>query len=98
MKNNIAVYQGKSGSIELNIDAQAETIWATQAQIEELFNIDQSRVSRHIKNIFDDGEVEAESNMRKTHIANSDKPVKLYSLDLYEQTTDFIRLPLSRFI
>ena len=82
MKNNIAVYQGKSGSIELNIDAQAETIWATQAQIEELFNIDQSRVSRHIKNIFDDGEVEAESNMRKTHIANSDKPVKLYSLDV----------------
>lgn len=82
-KNNAPViYQAKDGAIELRGDFSNETIWATQAQIVKLFNIDQSVVSRHVKNIFKDGEVEVKSNMQKMHIANSDKPVILYSLDV----------------
>jgi len=45
-------------------------------------SVDQSVVSRHINNVFKDGEVNRESNMQKMHIANSDKPVTLYSLDV----------------
>ncbi|MBP9820927.1 virulence RhuM family protein [Candidatus Saccharibacteria bacterium] len=80
--NNVVVYQAKNGAIELPVDASTETIWATQKQIAEVFNVDRTRVTRHIKNIFTDGEVQQKSNVRKTHFANSDKPVAIYSLDI----------------
>ncbi|MCX6783540.1 MAG: virulence protein RhuM/Fic/DOC family protein [candidate division WWE3 bacterium] len=78
----IVIYQAKNGAIELRGDFTRETIWATQSQIINLFGVDQSVVSRHINNIFRDGEIEAKSNMQKMHNANSDKPVILYSLDV----------------
>lgn len=81
-KNNIAVFQAKSGAIELRSDIGKEMIWATQADIVKLFNKDQSVISRHITGIFKDGEVDKKSNMQKMHIANSDKPVVYYSLDV----------------
>ncbi len=78
---SLAVYQTRQGALELRKDSTA-TIWATQAQIVELFGIDQSVVSRHVKNIFHDGEIHQKSNMQKMHIANADRPVDLYSLDV----------------
>lgn len=81
-KQNIVIYQAKTGAIELRGDFKRETIWATQAEIVHLFGIDQSVISRHIKNIFKDGEIEEKSNMQKMHNANSDKPITLYSLDV----------------
>ncbi len=80
--SKVVIYQTKSGALELRGDSQNETVWATQAQIVDLFQVDQSVVSRHIKNVFSDGEVSEKSNMQKMHIANSDKPVTLYSLDV----------------
>ena len=82
INKNIIIYQAKSGAIELRGDFSHETIWASQKQIVELFNVDQSVVSRHIKNIFKDEEVDRKSNMQKMHIANSDKPVVFYALDV----------------
>jgi len=81
-KDQLVIYQGKSGAIEFRGDFKRETIWATQEQIVELFVVDQSVVSRHIKNIFADKEIDPKSNMQKMHIANSDKPVTFYSLDI----------------
>ncbi len=81
-KNSLVIYQTKSGAIELRGDFRAETLWATQAQIVQLFGVDQSVVSRHMNNIFKDGEVDQKSNMQKMHIANSDKPVVFYALDV----------------
>ena len=78
----IVVYQSSGGAIELRGDISRETIWATQAQIIKLFNVDQSVVSRHISNIFKSCEVDKKSNMQKMHNANSDKPVTYYSLDV----------------
>jgi len=80
--NNIAIYQAKNGAIELRADSDRETIWATQADIVKLFEKDQSVISRHISGIFKDGEVNQKSNMQKMHIANSDKPIVYYSLDV----------------
>lgn len=82
IKPHTIIYQAKNGAIELKGDWTQDTIWASQAQITDLFQVDQSVVSRHIKNIFKDYEVDKESNMQKMHIANSDKPVNLYSLDV----------------
>ena len=81
-QKEIIIYQAKNGAIELRGDFSRETIWATQAQIVELFSVDQSVVSRHIQNIFKDGEIDPKSNMQKMHIANSDKPTVFYSLDV----------------
>jgi prophage maintenance system killer protein len=81
-KSQLVIYQTKSGAIELRGDYQKETMWATQAQIIDIFEIDQSVVSRHINNVFQDGEISRKSNMQKMHIANSDKPITLYSLDV----------------
>jgi prophage maintenance system killer protein len=78
----LVIYQTKTGALELRGDFTNDTLWATQAQIVKLFNVDQSVVSRHVKNVFKDGEVTEKSNMQKMHIANSDKPIILYSLDV----------------
>lgn len=82
IKKGIIIYQAKNGAIEFRGDFTRETVWATQAQIVNLFSVDQSVVSRHIKNIFKDGEIEEKSNMQKMHNAKSDKPVIFYSLDV----------------
>ncbi len=82
MKKEIIIYQSKNGSLEFKGDFEKETIWASQAQIVDLYGVDQSVGSRHVKNIFKDGEIEEKSNMQKMHIANSDKPVVFYSLDV----------------
>ena len=79
-KSNIVIYN--DGELELKISLNNETIWLTQAQLSEIFEKDQSVISRHINNIFKDNEVDEKSNMQKMHIANSDKPVSLYSLDI----------------
>lgn len=80
-ENSIEIYQTKDGAIEFNADIKNQNIWASQGQIVNLFKIDQSVASRHIKNIFKNGEVD-KSNMQKMHIANSNKPVTFYSLDV----------------
>lgn len=78
----VVVYQAKSGAIEIKSDFRHSTIWASQAQIAEIFDIDQSVISRHVRNIFKDHEIDKKSNMQKMHIAYSDKPVMFYSLDI----------------
>jgi len=78
----LAIYQAKNGAIELRLDNKQDTIWATQSELCFLYGKDQSVISRHIKNIFSDKEILEKSNVQKMHIANSDKPVAFYSLDI----------------
>lgn len=61
---------------------EEETVWLTQAQMVELFQRDVSVISRHINNIFKEGELDKKSNLHFMQIANSDKPLTLYSLDV----------------
>lgn len=60
-KHQLAVYQAKSGAIELRADATRETIWATQAQIADIFVVERLVVTKHIRNLFKDKEQEARS-------------------------------------
>jgi prophage maintenance system killer protein len=78
----IVIYTGSGVEVALPLDRERETLWASQAQIEVLFSLDQSGVSRHIRNVFQDAEVDRESNMQKVHIASADRPVTFYSLDV----------------
>jgi prophage maintenance system killer protein len=78
----VVVYQSKSGALELRGDNENETVWATQAQIAEIFDVERSVITKHIGNILKSKEITKGSNVQKMHIANSDKPVALYSLDI----------------
>ena len=76
----ISIYQTESGAIEVRLDQ--DTVWLNQAQMVALFGRDQSVISRHVNNIFKEAELVQEGNMQKMHIANSDKPVEFYNLDI----------------
>jgi prophage maintenance system killer protein len=82
INQEIVVYAGPGVEVTLPLDRERETVWASQAQIVELFGLNVSSVSRHINNILRDGEVDQESNLQKVQIASADRPVTLYSLDV----------------
>ncbi|MEZ5529810.1 MAG: RhuM family protein [Porticoccaceae bacterium] len=80
--NQIEIYQTADGQTEIQVRLEADTVWLTQAQMVALFGRDQSVVSRHIRNALKEGEVSKKSNMQKMHIANADRPVTFYDLDV----------------
>lgn len=67
--------------MDFRLDPQTESSWATQQQIADLFQTERSNVTKHLKNIFEEGELEVDSDVNKLHIAGSTKPVSAYSLD-----------------
>lgn len=80
----VVIYQTKSGAIELRGDATRETMWATQAQIAEVFGVERSVVTKHIRNVFKDKELDAKAVCAKfAHTAADGKTyqVEYYSLD-----------------
>ena len=81
-KSELVIYESKDGSIKLDVNLEDETVWLTQEQMSKLFGKARSTITEHINNVFKDGELEEESNVGKIDIANSDKPVKIYSLDV----------------
>jgi len=83
-KNNLVIYQAKNGAIELRGDLSKETIWATQAQIASLFNVQRPAITKHLKNIFDSKELDERSVCSiLEHTAGDSKKYKTqyYNLD-----------------
>jgi hypothetical protein len=80
-KNEIVLYQ-PDNTISLEVRLENETVWLTQAQMAELFQKDRTVITRHINNIFKEGELEFEGNVHFLHFANSDRPIGLYDLDV----------------
>lgn len=72
--------KGRTDPIQFRADVETETIWATQAQIAELFTTKQQNVSYHLKNIFAEGELDPVSNTKKFGIAGDLRPVSSSSL------------------
>ncbi len=81
-QSKIEIYQADDGQAQVDVRFEQETVWLSQAQMTELFGRDQSVISRHIANALNDEEVSEKSNMQKMHIANSDRPVVFYDLDV----------------
>ena len=80
-QGEIILYQPDE-SVKLEVRMENETVWLTQAQIAELFERDRTVITKHINNVFKEKELEEKSNVQFLHIANSDKPVKYFSLDV----------------
>ncbi len=64
-KGEIIIYQSKVGKTKITIKLENETLWLTLNQIAELFQRDKSVISRHIKNIFEEGELDVASTVAK---------------------------------
>jgi len=77
----IVLYQ-PDDVVRLEVRLEEETVWLTQSQMVILFGRDRTVITKHVNNIFKEGELDEKSNVQFLHIANSDKPVKIYNLDV----------------
>ena len=80
--SEILIYSSPENHTQIEVTFDNETVWLNQEQLVHLFQRDQSVISRHIRNVFKEGELDEKSNMQKMHIANSDKPISVYNLDV----------------
>ena len=78
----VVLYRGPDGQVRLDVRFERDTVWLTQAQMAELFGRERSVITKHVNNVFAEGELLKKSNVQNLHIANSDKPVAAYSLDV----------------
>ena len=87
-KQNIVIYQAKSGAIELRGDFNKETIWATQAQIATAFDVNNRTISEHILNILKTRELSEKATVRNFRIVQKEgkreiiRDTKHYNLDM----------------
>ena len=65
--SSIVLYTTDDGNTQLEVKLEKDTVWLTQSQMAELFDKDQSVIARHIKNAFNEGEVNEKSNMQILH-------------------------------
>ena len=82
--NQIEIYKAAEGEIVFRVDPEEDTIWATQEQLAKVFNVDRSRITHHLRNIFKDGELNEDSVCAvSAHTAGDGKTykVKMYNLD-----------------
>lgn len=76
------IYTTEDGLTKIETAFDGDTVWLSKAQMAELFQRDRSVISKHIKNVFEEGELQKAGNVQNLHIANSDKPVEFYNLDV----------------
>ncbi|MDT3738461.1 MAG: virulence protein [Candidatus Kapabacteria bacterium] len=81
-KGEIIIYQTEDNQTQIEVKMQGDTVWLTQDQMAHLFVKDRTVITRHINNIFKEGELSENSNVQKMHFPFSDKPNKLYNLDV----------------
>ena len=87
-RNETVIYQSKTGSLELRADNLSETIWLTQQQVAQLFDIKKAAVSKHVKNIFESGELDRSPTVSKMETVQKEgnrsikRTLELYNLDL----------------
>ncbi|MBO5796637.1 MAG: virulence RhuM family protein [Bacteroides sp.] len=83
--SNIIIYQGENGKTHVEVKLEENTVWLTQQQMCDLYQTSKSNVSEHIKHIFEDGELNENSVVRKFRTTASDGKsynVAYYNLDM----------------
>ena len=79
----ILVYEAPDGGARVEVIVRDETVWLSQAEMVDLFGRDRTVITRHIGNVFREGELPRKSNVQILHIASGgDRPTTLYSLDV----------------
>lgn len=80
--SKILLYQTEDGQTKIDVRLEEETVWLSQIQMSELFQKERSVITKHINNIFKEGELIEKSNVQNLHISGSDRPVKFYNLNV----------------
>ena len=80
--HDFLIYKDGNNDVKVSVMLINNDLWLTQDLIAKLFGIDRSGITKHINKIINDGELEEKSNVQKMHIANSDKLVKIYNLNV----------------
>lgn len=81
MNNELAIFESEDGSITLDVNVSDDSVWVTQAQMIDLFGRDKSVISRHISNIFKEGELVKNSVVAKNATTAADG--KTYQVDYF---------------
>jgi prophage maintenance system killer protein len=81
-RDQVILFQAADGQVSLDVRLEADTVWLSQAQMAELFGRERSVISRHVGNVFKEGELPEKSNVHFLHIAGADRPVGFYNLDV----------------
>lgn len=80
-QNNFIIYTSENGKTKVNVKINNETVWLSLEQLSELFQRDKSTISRHIKNIFEEGELQR--NAVVANFATTATDGKTYQVDYY---------------
>ena len=80
--DQVILFQAADGQVSLVVRLEADTVWLSQAQMAELFGRERSVITRHVGNVFREGELPEKSNVHFLHIAGADRPVGFYNLDV----------------
>ena len=86
-QSQLLIYQAPDGRITINVLLEDETVWLTQKALAELFGVKVPAVNKHLKNIFDSGELGREATVSKMEIVRSEgtrkviREVEFYNLD-----------------
>lgn len=78
--SEIVIYEGAGGTVEVRLEG--ETVWLNQTQLAALFGRERSVVTKHLGNVFKEGELDEDGNVQNLHVAGSGKRVKFYNLDV----------------
>ena len=81
-KSAFILFKTEDEKISVDVRFEEDSVWLSQEQMAILFERDRSVIVKHIAKIFSEGELEEKSNVQFLHIANSDKPVKFYNLNV----------------
>ncbi len=88
-KTELFIYESTNGNIKLDVNLEGETVWLSLEQMTRLFGRDKSVISRHIKNIFEEGELERNAStianfatVQKEGIRKVERNIDYYNLDV----------------
>ena len=83
--NNIIIYTTDDGQVEIEVRLEDENVWLTQNSMAELFDTTRNNITMHIKNIFEEGELQEKSVSKESLLTAKDGKnykTKFYNLDL----------------
>jgi hypothetical protein len=86
--SEIILYQTEDGITKIDVRLENDTLWLTQAQMVELFQTTKQNISLHIRNIFEEGELQANSTVKEYLTVQTEglrqvkRPVQIYNLDV----------------
>ena len=84
MNDSIVIYETEDDKVKVDVhfDGDNETVWLTANQMAILFDRDEKTIRKHINNVFEEGELNKESNTQKMRVVNVKQPVAFYTLDV----------------